>query len=134
MKNIKRNGVKKRELTSIAKQVIPEVSIRWTSYKFPKRHYNVKEYDQATKKELTVSVQIPRHYYDVANLTLGEKSILSLKTPNNKRIARLEGIAYNSVDVILYKNSEHNLELASKLSIALKEKDYSANIMYSGTY
>lgn len=140
MKAHKRNGVKKRELTHIAKHVVSSyitgkpVSMTWISYRFPKRHYKVDEYNQVTKTEHTVYVEIPRHYYDVANLTIGEKPFLSLKTPNNKRIARLEKIAYNSVEIILSKNSKQDIELASRLSVALKEENYLPNISYSETH
>src|SRR5208337_5439527 len=100
----KRNGKKRKELTSTAKKVTlaymrdeegaakPEVSVNWVSYRFSSEYHTIEE---EGKKVL---LRAPSHYYDVGDLNINGRIALILKTPNNRRQADLEGIAYNSVD------------------------------------
>jgi len=116
MKPHKRNGTKKRELTHIARQVAAA-------------YQESKSLEDNAYQKLRFSLKWTNYkgffLYDVGHLNLGEQTIL-LKTPNNKDSANLEKIAYNSVDIILYKNSPK--ELAYKLGIEYEKKGFSTHI------
>ncbi len=129
----KRNGKKRREITAIAKRVassyresesdkIPKVSVDWASYKMPEEIY-IEEIDG--KKVVS---KIKPHYYDVCHLFWNGKQMV-LKTPNDKRISDLEGIAYNLVEMVLFRTTPN--QLAYRLGIELEKRGYYTTLDYS---
>lgn len=135
MRKHKRNGVKKRELTRIAKQTISsyipeaEVAVRWIAYRFSSKPCLIESEDG----KRTVS-KTPSYYYDVGHVLINDVKKVLLKTPNSKKML-LEGIVYNSVDIISYsqrgEDPKQSKELAYRLGLAFEESGYSTQIGYS---
>lgn len=134
MKILNGNGNKKRKLARIAKQVAssyipgkPRISVKWISYEFPS--YKFKE--EQDNGDVIIFETHP-YYYDIGRLIINKQKKALLKTPNNKDIANLEGIAYNSVDIVSYtkrgEDPKQSRELAYKLGIAFEEFGYSTQV------